>query len=98
MGHECEYHLDPGVNLCIVQLSREGTVRATGPQVHPHYHRPPPEWLNAMADYGPQEVCTHRPSLKQPPNNVAEPHVPLAVLRVGTVTHECRKWHVGIIP
>jgi hypothetical protein len=50
MDPECEDPLVPGINLRIIQLDGEGTVRATRPRVQSHYHRPPSEWLNAVAD------------------------------------------------
>jgi hypothetical protein len=53
MGPECKDPPNPGANICIVQLSGEGTVGATVPQVHPHYHRSLPEWLNAATGEGP---------------------------------------------
>jgi hypothetical protein len=57
MGPECKDPLDPDVDLCIVQLSIEGTVGAIGPWIQPHCHLPPPKWLNTAADKGQWEVC-----------------------------------------
>jgi hypothetical protein len=46
--------LDPSVDLCIIQLGKEGTVETAGPQIHPHCHLPPPEWLKMVANEGPR--------------------------------------------
>jgi hypothetical protein len=46
-----------GVDLYIVQLSEEGVIRATWPQIHSHCHLLSSKWLDAAADEGPQEVC-----------------------------------------
>jgi hypothetical protein len=52
MGLECEDPLDLGIDLHIIQLGREGMIRATRPQIHPHCRLLPLEWSNAVADKG----------------------------------------------
>jgi hypothetical protein len=56
MGPESKDTSDPGINLRIIQLDRDGAVGTAGPRIHPQCHIPPSEWLNATADEGPQEV------------------------------------------
>jgi hypothetical protein len=53
---------DPGVNFRIAQFGGEGMVGAAWPRIHPHWHLKPPEWLDEVADEGPQEVHAHQPS------------------------------------
>jgi hypothetical protein len=57
---------DPGVDLCIVQLRGEGTIETTWPRIPPHSHLSLAEWLEAMADKGPQEVHASQPTSCQP--------------------------------
>jgi hypothetical protein len=70
MDPECEDPPVSGINLRIIQLDGEGTVRATRPRVQSHYHCPPSEWLNAAADEGPSEVRTHQLGVEQLPYNI----------------------------
>jgi hypothetical protein len=42
-------HVDPGVDLHIIQLLGEGMVRTTWPRIDPHGNRPHMEWLNPVA-------------------------------------------------
>jgi hypothetical protein len=72
MGPKCEDPMDPGVDLRIVLLGEEGTVGAARPRVHPHCHRPSPEWLNAAIDEGPLDIHTYQPGLEQLLNNVVK--------------------------
>jgi hypothetical protein len=53
MGPECQDPSDPDANLHIIQLGREGMVRATGSQIHQHCHLPPLEGMKVAADKGP---------------------------------------------
>jgi hypothetical protein len=61
MGPESKDPPDLDINLRIIQLSREGAVRTTGPQIHPHCHLLSPKWLNAVAYEGLQEVRARQP-------------------------------------
>jgi hypothetical protein len=63
MGPKSKDPIDPGVDLRIIQLSREGMVGTTGPQIHPHYHLSLLKWLNAATDKNPQEVHAREPIL-----------------------------------
>jgi hypothetical protein len=51
--------LDPSDDFHIIQLNKERTVGASWPWIHPHCHLLSPEWLNATADKGLQEVRTY---------------------------------------
>jgi hypothetical protein len=51
---------DLSVDLRIVHLGIEGAVGTTRPRIHPHCHLPSPEWLDVVADKGPQEVHAHQ--------------------------------------
>jgi hypothetical protein len=63
---------DPSVDLHISQLFREGTVRTTWPQAHPHGHLSLAERLIPAAEKGPQEVHAHQPSTQQPLNDLTQ--------------------------
>jgi hypothetical protein len=72
MGLKCKDPLNLSIDLCIVQLNRQGTVETTGPQIHSHGHHPLPELLNVVTYKGSKEVRAHQPILQQLPDGVAQ--------------------------
>jgi hypothetical protein len=56
---------DPGIDLRIHQLDREGAVMAARPWIPPHCHLPTPEWLDKADDVGAEEVHAHQPILEK---------------------------------
>jgi hypothetical protein len=54
--------LDPGIDLRIGQLDREGAVETTWPRIHPHCDLLSPKWLDVVADEGLQEVRARQPT------------------------------------
>jgi hypothetical protein len=52
---------DPGVDVHIAQLYREGTVRTTWPRIPPYGHSSLTERLDPMVEKGPKEshACQH---------------------------------------
>jgi hypothetical protein len=57
--------LDPGINLHIHQLGGEGAVGAAKHEIPPHCNLPPPEWLDAAANEGTEDVHTQQPIPEQ---------------------------------
>jgi hypothetical protein len=99
---------DPGIDLHICQLGREGAVRTAGPWIPPHCHLPPPKWLDAMADEGVKDVCARQPILEQTLEDIAHGlqltgiflshHIPPAMLDGRALTRNRRERPTGIIP
>jgi hypothetical protein len=53
--------MDPGVDLCITQLIREGMVRTTWSWIYPHGSRPLKKQLNPAAENDPKKLCACQP-------------------------------------
>jgi hypothetical protein len=57
--------MDPRINLCHIQLLREGTVGATWSWIQPHFDVSPPKWLDPAAKEYMQEVHPYQTLLPQ---------------------------------
>jgi hypothetical protein len=53
---------DPCVGLRAVQFCGEGMIETAWPWIQPCGHLSPAEWLDVVADKGPQEVHTYQPT------------------------------------
>jgi hypothetical protein len=101
-------HVDPGVDLCIVQLIGEGTLGTTWPRIPPHGSHLLIERLYPVAEKALQKVHAHQPLLPKLLNELAQGlqpvevppshSVPLVGLGDGVVTREHRERHVDVVP